>query len=125
MRSRKAEVVERDFFKVPFTAAELEKLVSDRPIAEFISTRATSYKTTGWDKKPPTKKQAIKAMLQDPTLLRRPILVIGKKRVIGWSQEAYAKLYKAWADEPADGESQHEPPQNLTRSFREYSSTYC
>lgn len=92
MRGKKLEVSERDFFKEPFTKTELEKLIGDRPIAEFISTRAKSYKTTGWDKKPPTKKQAIAAMLKDPTLLRRPILVIGKKLVIGWSREEYAHL---------------------------------
>lgn len=92
MRGRKVEVVERDFFKEPFTKTELEKLIGDRLIAEFISTRAKSYKTTGWDKKPPTKQQAIAAMLKDPTLLRRPILVIGKQLVIGWSRDEYAKL---------------------------------
>lgn len=92
MRGKKLDVVERDFFKEPFTKAELEKLIGDRPIAEFISTRAKSYTSTGWDKKPPTKKLAIAAMLKDPTLLRRPILVIGKNLVIGWSREEYAKL---------------------------------
>jgi arsenate reductase-like glutaredoxin family protein len=92
LRGKELEVTERDFFKEPFTKVELEKLIGDRPIAEFISTRAKSYKSTGWDNKPPTKKQAIAAMLKDPTLLRRPILVIGKTLVIGWSRDKYAKL---------------------------------
>ena len=95
LRSKKVEVVERDFFKERFTKGELEKLIGDRPIAEFISTRAKSYAATGWSKKPPTKKQAIAAMLKEPTLLRRPILVIGKRYIIGWSQKEYATL--AWA----------------------------
>lgn len=94
MRGSKVEVVERDFFKEPFSKSELEKLIGDRPIAEFISTRAKSYKTTGWDKKPPTKQQAIAAMLKDPTLLRRPILVSGKQLVIGWSREEYEQIQK-------------------------------
>lgn len=92
LRGQKIEVTERDFFKEPFTKLELEKLIGDRPIADFISTRAKSYKSTGWDKKPPTKQQAIAAMLKVSTLLRRPILVIGKKLVIGWSREEYARL---------------------------------
>lgn len=92
MRRKKVEVVERDFFKEPFTMDELETLIGDRPIAEFISTRAQSYKNTGWDMKPPTKKQAIVAMLKDPTLLRRPILMIGKRYIIGWSQKEYARV---------------------------------
>jgi arsenate reductase-like glutaredoxin family protein len=86
------EVTERDFFKEPFTIDELSKLIGDRPIAEFISTRAKAYPATGWGNKPPTKKQAIAAMIKEPTLLRRPILVMGKRFIIGWSQKEYAKL---------------------------------
>jgi arsenate reductase-like glutaredoxin family protein len=92
LRAKKFEVVERDFFKEPFTKVELSKLIGDRPIAEFISTRAKAYPATGWDKKSPTKKQAIAAMIKEPTLLRRPILVVGKRYIIGWSQKEYAKL---------------------------------
>lgn len=84
--------MERDFFKEPFTRIELENLIGDRPIAEFISTRARTYAATGWDKKPPTKSQAIVAMIKEPTLLRRPILMIGNRFIIGWSQKEYAKL---------------------------------
>ena len=92
MRAKKVTVVERDFFKSPFTSSELEKLIGDRPIAEFISTRAKVYPATGWDKKPPTKKQAIAAILKEPTLLRRPILVVGNRFIIGWSQKEYAAI---------------------------------
>ncbi len=95
MRARKFEVVERDFFKNPFTKVELEKLIGDRPIAEFISTRAKAYPATGWDKNPPTKKQAIAAMIKEPTLLRRPIFVIGNRFIIGWSQKEYAQVLLA------------------------------
>ena len=95
MRGKKFEVIERDFFKEPFNSHELAMLIGDRPIAEFISTRAKSYAATGWDKKAPTKKQAIAAMIKDPTLLRRPILVSGKRYIIGWSQKEYSKLVAA------------------------------
>ncbi len=93
LRGKKLEVVERDFFKEPFTKNELENLIRDRPIADFISTRAKSYKNTGWDKNPPTRKQAIAAMIADPTLLRRPILMIGKRVVIGWSSNGYDRHF--------------------------------
>lgn len=92
MRGRKLEVIERDFFKEPFTKSELDKLIGDRPITDFISTRARSFKGTGWDKKPPAKRQAIAAMINDPTLLRRPILVSGEQIIIGWSRLEYAKI---------------------------------
>ena len=92
MRGKKVDVVERDFFKEPFSKAELDELIGDRPFVEFISTRAKSYKITGWDRRSPTKKQAISAMMIDPTLLRRPILIVGKRVIIGWSQKEYATI---------------------------------
>jgi len=83
---------ERDYFKKPLTAAELKRIVGTRPIADFISTRTKSYKAMGWDKKPPTKTEAIAAMIKDPTLLKRPILIDGTKVLIGFSQSAYDDL---------------------------------
>ena len=83
---------ERDFFKEPFTATELKRIIGKRPIADFISTRAKSYKTMGWDQKPPTKSEAIAAMIKDPTLLKRPILIRGSDVLIGFSQAAYDAL---------------------------------
>jgi arsenate reductase len=92
LRRHQTDTEYRDFFKDRLSAEELEKLIGAHPITEFISTRAKSYKATGWDKKPPTRKQAIAAMLKDPTLLRRPILVKGSKVFIGFSRSDYEKL---------------------------------
>jgi arsenate reductase-like glutaredoxin family protein len=103
LRGKKVEVVERDFFKEPFTRDELERLIGDRPITIFISTRAKSYKSTDWDKKTPSKKDAIAAMLKDPTLLRRPILVVGKKLIIGWSEGEYEATVWPVSDVRAGG----------------------
>ena len=92
MQEKQADIEVRDYFKDSFTAAELSKLIGTRPISDFISTRAKSYKESGWDKKPPTKKQAIAAMIEDPTLLRRPILIKGSRILIGFSQLEYEKV---------------------------------
>lgn len=92
MQDNKVDAETRDFFREPLTTAELERLIGERPITDFISTRAKSYKATDWEKKTPTKKKAIAAMIADPTLLRRPILVRGRKVLIGFSQTAYEEL---------------------------------
>jgi arsenate reductase-like glutaredoxin family protein len=94
LQDHNADVEIRDFFKEPFTVAELTKLIGTRPITDFISTRAKSYKEQGWGKKPPTKKQAIAAMVKEPTLLRRPLLIDGKEILIGFSQSAYEAKVK-------------------------------
>lgn len=82
----------RDYFKDPFTAEELDRLIGARPVSEFLSTRARSFQEQGWHKKPPTRKQAIAAIIADPTLLKRPLLIKGKRLLIGFSQSEYDKL---------------------------------
>ena len=82
----------RDYFREPFTAEELLRLIGAAPLSELLSTRARSYKEHGWDRKIPAKKEAIAAIIADPTLLRRPILIAGRKILIGFSQTAYESL---------------------------------
>jgi arsenate reductase-like glutaredoxin family protein len=41
---------------------------------------------------PRSKKEAIDLMMQQPNLIRRPILVRGNKVVFGFDKEAYGKL---------------------------------
>jgi arsenate reductase len=82
----------RDFFKDPLTVSELKQLIGSRPITDFISTRAKSYKESGWLEKPPTKAAAIAGMIKDPTLLKRPILIAGNTMLIGFSQSAYEEI---------------------------------
>ena len=92
MLDHDADAVVRDFFKEPFSIAELTRLIGSRPITEFISTRAKSFVERGWDRKPPTKKEAIAAMVEDPTLLKRPILIKNGKITIGFSMSAYEAM---------------------------------
>jgi arsenate reductase-like glutaredoxin family protein len=92
LQEHKADLEVRDFFKEPFTEDELTRLIGSNTLAEFLSTRARSFKERRWDKKLPTKKEAVAAIIADPTLLRRPILVANGRIVVGFSQTAYENL---------------------------------
>ncbi len=39
-----------------------------------------------------SKREAIDLILQDPNLLRRPLVLKGKKAVFGWKPDEYEKL---------------------------------
>ena len=41
---------------------------------------------------PRSKKEAIDLMMENPNLIRRPILIKGSRVVFGFDKEAYAKL---------------------------------
>jgi arsenate reductase-like glutaredoxin family protein len=44
---------------------------------------------------PRSKKEAIDLMVEQPNLIRRPVLIRGSTVIFGFDKEAYAKLGKA------------------------------
>ena len=90
MQSKKVYFEEREYGKTPFTEKELREIIGDSPIEPFLSTRTSLYKERNMKQKPPTKDEAIKLMLKDPNLLKRPVFIKGKKKLIGFN-EAEAK----------------------------------
>jgi arsenate reductase-like glutaredoxin family protein len=87
---------ERDLGKAPLSERELEELIGDADVAAFLNTRSASYRERGLKATPPSRAQAIKLMAQDPNLIKRPIAVKGRTKVIGFDE---AKL-RALASSP-------------------------
>jgi arsenate reductase-like glutaredoxin family protein len=78
-----------DINKNPPTREFLEKHVDAGRFLDFVSTRSPVFKTRPL---PRSKKEAIDLMLEQPNLIRRPILVRGNKVTFGFDKDAYAKL---------------------------------
>jgi Spx/MgsR family transcriptional regulator len=94
LRDLGAQLRERDLGKEPLSEAELEALVGSADVTEFLNTRSASYRQRGFKTQSPTKAQAIKLMAQDPNLIKRPIVVKGRTRVIGFNEERLRALAK-------------------------------
>jgi arsenate reductase-like glutaredoxin family protein len=92
LRSLGVQLQERDLGKAPLSAEELEALIGDADIAAFLNTRTTLYRERNLKAKPPTKAEAIKLMVQDPNLIRRPIVARGRTKVIGFDEERLRAL---------------------------------
>ena len=93
MRSAGIEYEEIDYAKVPLTAATVEAIVAKAgSVAAVLNTRHKTAKEKGWVAKPPSAAVFAKAVEQDVNLLRRPILIDGKKVIVGFDRDAYAKL---------------------------------
>ena len=58
----------------------------------MLSTRSPAYKARGLDVKTLTKAQAIALMLEDANLIRRPLVLKGKKAVFGYVPAEYETL---------------------------------
>jgi arsenate reductase (glutaredoxin) len=71
----------------------LERLVEARHLEAFINTRSPAYKQRGLDVTKMTKAQAIDLVLEDPNLMRRPLVLgEGKRAVFGLDLDAYDGL---------------------------------
>lgn len=84
----------RDYFKDPFTADELVALL-DRAgvtVGEVLSTRSRAYADLGLAERQLSDVELLELMVEEPRLLRRPLILGGGKTVIGFNQAAVADL---------------------------------
>lgn len=86
MQSKKADFEEREYGKTPFTERELRELIGNDPIEPFLNTRTPLYREKNMKQKPPSTDEAIKLMLKDPNLLKRPVIIKGKKKLTGFNE---------------------------------------
>ena len=86
MQAKKIDFEEREYGKHPFAEKELRELIGDDPIERFLNTRTSLYRERNMKQKPPSKDEAIKLMLKDANLLKRPVILKGKKKLTGFSE---------------------------------------
>jgi arsenate reductase-like glutaredoxin family protein len=73
LQAKKINFAEREYGKNPFTEKELREIIGDDPIEMFLNTRTPLYREKNMKQKAPAKDEAIKLMLKDPNLLKRPL----------------------------------------------------
>lgn len=86
MQSKKVDFEEREYGKNPFTEKELREIIGGDPIEPFLNTRTPLYRERKMKQKPPSKDEAIKLMLKDPNLLKRPVIIKGKRKLTGFNE---------------------------------------
>jgi arsenate reductase-like glutaredoxin family protein len=63
--------------------------VDEEHFLDFVSTRSPVFKQRA---RPRSKKEAIDMMVEQPNLIRRPVLVRGSNVIFGFDKDKYAKL---------------------------------
>ena len=89
---KNVELVKHDLAKEPPSRALLEKLIDASHLQDFVNTRSPAYKERGLDVSTMTKKQAIDLMMEEPNLIRRPLVISGDKAVFGFKEDELDEL---------------------------------
>jgi arsenate reductase-like glutaredoxin family protein len=84
---------EINYAKAALTEAAVRDLVARAgSVAAVLNTRHATAKANGWATAPPSAAVFAKAVVADVNLLRRPLLVVGDRVIVGFDKAAYAKL---------------------------------
>jgi Spx/MgsR family transcriptional regulator len=94
LEKKKAELDLRDLGKDRLSLAELDELVGKRDHRKFLNTRNELYRTRKMGENPPSRDEALKLMVEEPNLIRRPVTLRGADIVLGYDEEALAHLAK-------------------------------
>ena len=78
-----------DINKEPPSREFLEKHIDPERFLDFVSTRSPVFKQRPL---PKSKKEAIALMLENPNLIRRPIVIKGSTVIFGFDKDQYGAL---------------------------------
>ena len=78
-----------DINREPPSREFLEQHVDPDHFLDYVSTRSPVFKQRAL---PRSKKEAIALMLENPNLIKRPILIKGAKVIFGFDKDEYARL---------------------------------
>ena len=78
-----------DINKEPPAREFLEKHIDPERFLDFVSTRSPVFKERPL---PKSKTEAIALMMENPNLIRRPIMIKGSKVIFGFDKDQYGTL---------------------------------
>ena len=87
-------MVERDLGRDPLSEDELRRLFRGRDPRDFLNRRNELYRRLKMKDHPPSPDETIRLMAKEPNLIRRPVVVRGQERVMGYDEDAFAKLLR-------------------------------
>ncbi|MGB5631757.1 MAG: ArsC/Spx/MgsR family protein [Waterburya sp.] len=80
------EVAAHNILETPWTAASLRPFFGDRPIREWFNQTAPQIKMGEIVPENLDETAALELMIQDPTLIRRPLIQVGDAYQIGFNR---------------------------------------
>ncbi|MCL5044556.1 MAG: hypothetical protein M1336_04640 [Deltaproteobacteria bacterium] len=82
-----AEFEERDLVKHPLTVAELAALFGNRDPLDYLNPKSQAFKARGLAGRTLTRDQVLDLMAEEPALIKRPLLVVGRQLIAGFDRK--------------------------------------
>jgi arsenate reductase-like glutaredoxin family protein len=76
------------------SVAELDELIGTRDYRQFLNTRNELYRERGMKDNPPPRAEALRLMAANPNLIKRPVVVKGKKITLGFDEAGLEEILK-------------------------------
>ncbi len=86
------EVNYHDFFKDPFSRTEIENLLQGKPVSKMFNFRSPSFKKMGLEEGVLTDDELMELILNEPRLIRRPVVRIGGNVYFGANSKVLAEI---------------------------------
>lgn len=74
------------------SVAELDELIGARDYRLFLNSRNELYRERGMKQNPPPREEALRLMSENPNLIKRPVVVKGKKIALGFDEAELNKF---------------------------------
>jgi arsenate reductase len=87
------ELDETDYAKQPLGEAELRDLFKTADPRDYINPKSPAFKSMNLKGKPLTSDQALKLMVQEPNLIKRPLIIAGRKIMAGFDRDQLRKAF--------------------------------
>ena len=74
------------------STTELDHLIGARNYLDFLNPRNELYREKGMKQNPPSRIEALELMAANPNLIRRPLVVEGKRIWFGFNPEEWNEI---------------------------------
>jgi regulatory protein spx len=89
----KVDLDERDYARRPLDAAELREIFKGLDPREFLNPKSPAYKARRLGDKTISPDDAIRLMVEEPNLLKRPIVIAGREIVAGFDRDRLRQVF--------------------------------
>ena len=93
LHEKGVELEERDFFQDQLTEKDLRKLLGAHHPSELFSWKSPSFRTMGLDAERLSDTDLVRLMLQEPRLIRRPLVQVDDRLIIGADRHALDEAF--------------------------------